>query len=325
MKRRVMAIALAAAALVSAAAAQPPKKRVAVMNFDYATVRDTVSAMFGTDEDIGKGIADLIVENLVQSGKYSVIERKALDKILAEQNLSNSDRVDSSTAAKLGRVLGVDAIIMGSITQFGRDDKSGGAAAEVASRVTGKFGLGKVRRSEANAVVGISARMVNAETAEIVATAKGMGESTRKGTSLLGAGGGSVVGAGAVDMTSSNFANTIIGEAVNKAVVQLCGTLDQQSAALPARAVVIEGLVADATGGDLVLNVGSKSGLKIGDKLEVRRKVREVRDPATGKILRSIEDKVGEVVITEVDAGSAVGKYTGATPAKVGDVVRNQQ
>jgi curli biogenesis system outer membrane secretion channel CsgG len=324
MKCRVIAIALAAAALVPVAAAQTPKKRVAVLDFDYATVRDRVSAIFGTDADIGKGIADLIVEKLVQSGKYSVIERKALDKILAEQNLSNSDRADSSTAARLGRVLGVDAIIMGSITQFGRDDKSTGVAGGAVSRVTGRFGIGGVKRSEANAVVGISARMVNTETAEILATAKGEGESTRKGTSLLGAGGGSIAGAGAVDMTSANFANTIIGEAVNKAVGQLCGQLDQQAASLPSKAVVISGLVADATGSELILNVGSKAGLKVGDKLEVRRKVREVRDPATGKILRSVEDKIGDVVITEVDEASAVGKFTGPTPAKVGDVVRNQ-
>ena len=55
---------------------------------------------------------------------YSVIERKELDKILAEQNFSNSDRADPQRAAKIGRMLGVDAIIIGSITQFGRDDKS---------------------------------------------------------------------------------------------------------------------------------------------------------------------------------------------------------
>src|SRR5207253_4512426 len=60
----------------------------------------------------------------ISDAKYSVIERKALDKILAEQNFSNSDRADSSTAAKIGRILGVDAIIIGSITQFGRDDKN---------------------------------------------------------------------------------------------------------------------------------------------------------------------------------------------------------
>ena len=66
----------------------------------------------------------MLVQKLVTDGKYSVIERNAIDKVLGEQNFANSDRVDSSTAAKVGRILGVDAVIMGSITQFGRDDKN---------------------------------------------------------------------------------------------------------------------------------------------------------------------------------------------------------
>jgi len=36
---------------------------------------------------------------------YSVIERKALDKIIAEQNFSDSDRANPDTAAKIGQLL----------------------------------------------------------------------------------------------------------------------------------------------------------------------------------------------------------------------------
>lgn len=322
MRRLIIPLVLTAVLAVTAAAQQ--KKRVAVLDFEYATVRSSVSAIFGTDQDIGRGISDLIVEKLVNSGQYSVIERNALNKVLAEQNFSNSDRADANTAAKIARILGVDAIITGSITQFGRDDKSSGVAGGAVDRIGGRFGLGGVRRNQAKAVVGINARLINTDTAEILAAARGIGESKRSGTSLLGAGGGSVAAGGAVDMRSANFANTIIGEAVNEAVVQLCGQLDQNAAKLPTKAVNIEGLVADATGGVLVLNVGSRQGLKVGDRLSVRRKIREVRDPASGKILRSIEDAVGQVVITEVDEGSSVGTFTGSTPAKVGDAVRNQ-
>src|SRR5882672_1608855 len=100
------------------------KKRVAIFDFDYATVRTNSAALFGSDIDIGKGIADLLVKNLVTDGTYSVIERKALDKILAEQNFSNSDRANPASAAKLGKLLGVDAIIVGSITQFGNETKN---------------------------------------------------------------------------------------------------------------------------------------------------------------------------------------------------------
>ena len=74
--------------------------------------------------DVGKGIADMLVDRLVNDGTYSVIERKMLDKLIAEQNFSNSDRADPSSAARIGKLLGVNAIIVGSITQFGRDDKN---------------------------------------------------------------------------------------------------------------------------------------------------------------------------------------------------------
>lgn len=303
------------------------KKRVAVLDFDYKTVKTAADAVFGQSVDVGKGITDILITNLVKSGVYSVIERQALDKVLSEQNFSNSDRADSATAAKLAKILGVDAIITGSITQFGRDDKSTGVGGGAVGRITGRFGVGGVAQKESKAVVGVTARVINTETAEILAVAEGMGESTRSGTSLLGAGGSGAGAAGAgYNMSSSNFANTILGEATNKAVQAVATQLDQDVNKLPTKAATkIQGLVADATGGTLVLNVGSKAGLKVGDKLEVRRVTREVKDPATGKVLRTISDKVGVVTITEVDEGSAVGTFTGDTPAKVGDMVETSQ
>ncbi len=89
-----------------AAPAAPRKKRVAVIDFDYATVHSGISALFGQDVDVGKGITDLMVTNLVKDGTYSVIERKALDKIMQEQNFSNSDRANPTSAAKLGKLAG---------------------------------------------------------------------------------------------------------------------------------------------------------------------------------------------------------------------------
>src|ERR1700690_216565 len=321
--RRMVLTLIMAAAVVSTAPAQQnqQKKRVAVMDFDYATVKSYSAAIFGTEQDNGKGNSDLIGEKLGQPGQYTVIERKQLDKIIAEQNFSNSDRADSNTAAKIARILGVDAIITGSITQFGRDDKSTGVAGGAANLAAGRFGLGKVKQSEGKAVVGISARMINTDTAEIIAAVRGLGESSRKGTSLFGAGGGNTRAGGGVDMTSSNFSQTIIGEAVDKATTDLCAQLNEQASKLPGRVFVISGMVADATGGTLGLNVGSRAGVKVGDRLEVRRKIRDVKDPATGKVLRSIDNKVGEVVITDVDETSSVGNFNGATPAKTGDVV----
>jgi hypothetical protein len=123
-------------------------------------------------------------------------------------------------------------------------------------------------------------------------------------------------------MKSSNFGATILGEAVNKAVADLAQQLNAKAGALPTTVVQISGLVADASpDGTVIINVGSKAGVKVGDQLAIRRKVREVKDPGTGKVIRSVEDAVGSIVITEVDEESAVGKFTGPAAAKVGDTV----
>src|SRR3984957_8329266 len=121
------ALAQSSASAAGAPSSQAPtgrRKRVAVFDFDYATVKTSSAALFGSDIDVGKGISDLLVKNLVTDGTYSVIERKQLDKILAEQNFSNSDRADPATAARIGKILGLDAIIVGSITQFGNETKN---------------------------------------------------------------------------------------------------------------------------------------------------------------------------------------------------------
>ena len=94
----VVLLALLAANPVSNSSAQE-KRRIAVLDFDYATVTSNVYAYFGSNQDVGKGIADLLVTKLVQSGVYSVIERKQIEKVLAEQNFGKSGRVDEQVLA----------------------------------------------------------------------------------------------------------------------------------------------------------------------------------------------------------------------------------
>ncbi|MEQ1949331.1 MAG: CsgG/HfaB family protein [Bryobacteraceae bacterium] len=316
MKKLILVSALLASALYG-----QDKKRVAVMNFDYGTVSTSVVQIWGSNQDIGKGISDMIVDRLVNGGKYSVIERKALDKLMAEQNFSNSDRADPSSAAKLGKLLGVDAIIIGSITQFGRDDKStniGGLGA-----AAGRFGIGGIGKKESKAIVQVTARLVNVETGEILASMAGKGESKRSGANLIGGGGsGSAIGGGGLDMSNSNFGATILGEATNEAVTEVVAGLNDKAAALPTRVVEIDGMVADVNGNTLILNVGGRAGIRVGDTLKIARAGREIKDPATGKVLRRVETDLGTIKITSADDSSSEGTYAGQPGVKVGDHVK---
>ena len=82
-------------------------------------------------------------------------------------------------------------------------------------------------------------------------------------------------------------------------------------------------LFADVSGSMMVINAGSKAGVKVGDRLSVRHPTREIKDPVTGKVIKRVEDALGELTITEVDELSATGTYSGAGKPRVGDSVRS--
>ena len=321
MKRFVFALVTVLAAVNAAAAQAPAKKRVAVLDFDYGTVHKSVNDIFGADVDIGKGIADMLIADLVRAGTYAVIERKQIDAVMREQNFQQSGRTDPASAAQLAKILGVDAIIIGSITQFGRDDHNVGVSGGGVN--FGGVQLGGVGTKSSKATVTIDARIVSATTAEILGVATGHGESSRSGVSLA-AGVGTTHGAagGTFDMGSSNFASTIIGEATRAAVDSLTGDLDAAAKRIPETKIEIRALVADVSGSELVINAGTDGGVRIGADYDVVRPGREIKDPATGKVLRRVDSDLGTIKITSADEASSEGTYSGQPGVKVGDRVK---
>ncbi len=88
-------------------------KRVAVMEF---------AAIDGEESPEGKLFAERIISILINDGSLNVIERSRIDKVLEEQKLQASGIIDSSTAKGIGEVLGVDAVLMGTVARL--EDKS---------------------------------------------------------------------------------------------------------------------------------------------------------------------------------------------------------
>jgi hypothetical protein len=62
--------------------------------------------------------------------------------------------------------------------------------------------------------------------------------------------------------------------------------------------------------------------LKAGDQLSIERVTREVKDPATGKVLRRMSSQVATVRCDDIDDGSAVCKITSGAGVKVGDMAK---
>ena len=316
-----------APALVSSTG--PVKRRLAVEEFDFSTVKTSVQAIFGTQEDIGKGIRALLITRLQQAGKITVLERAAIKKVMAEQDFGASNRVKKGSGVRIGGILGADAMLLGDIVAFGRDDRNKqinvGAATSRIPKVGGLLGGVRLGKKEEKAVVVIAYRLVDAETSEVIETGEARGESKResKGFGGLLAGSGVAAAAG-VDMASSNFAQTIIGEAVIAACDRLGEKMNARIPTLPVKDPDIEGRVADVSGGQLTLTVGTNDGVLTGDVFDVYKVLGEVKDPITKEVLDIQTEKIGEMQIVSVREKIAVGRYQGSAAA-VGAIARKRK
>ncbi len=309
--------------------AGPVKRRLAIEEFDFSTVKTSVQAIFGTHEDIGKGIRALLTTRLQQAGKITVLERAAIKKMMAEQDFGASNRVKKGTGARIGGILGADAMLLGDIVAFGRDDRNKqinvGAATSRIPKVGGLLGGVRLGKKEEKAVVVIAYRIVDAETSEVIETGEARGESKRESKGFGGLLAASGVGAAAgVDMASSNFAQTIIGEAVIAACDQLGEKMNAKIPTLPVKDPDIEGRVADVSGGQLTLTVGTNDGVLTGDVFDVYKVLGEVKDPITKEVLDIQTEKIGEMQIVSVREKIAVGRYQGSA-APVGAVARKRK
>jgi curli biogenesis system outer membrane secretion channel CsgG len=211
----------AAAQTPETALDKPTRIKVAVMDFDYGTVTNH----WWGDFNIGKGLAEQVVDGLVNDGTVTVVERKMLDTVLAEQDFAQSDRVapSAATLADLGKVFGVKYIIAGSVTKFGSGQKSYGAGA--AKYVPGPFGmLGMLSFKKAKTEVGVTLRLIDTSTGEIVLSVKGNGLS-KKGGGVTVSGFGKVAGGAEFSMASDDYKSSAIGEAQEKACQQVLQAL----------------------------------------------------------------------------------------------------
>ena len=240
-------LALAAAPTPATLQAQGQRVRVAVLGFE----NNSSWGYWG--DQLGEAAADEMITQLVNSGRFSVIERRQLDAIIAEQNLGQSGRINPATASQIGEVLGVQVVLMGSITQFSIERKSGGIG-----RLSASF-------SEAEAIMDV--RVVNTSTAEIMSVAEGNGKKRFGGVQFR-------------DMNfQQNFDAGLAQEALRPAVEDIVEELVDRITDLAALApVVAAGSVVGVNDGSVYIDRGQNFGVEVGQRFDVHRVVDIIRD-----------------------------------------------
>jgi curli biogenesis system outer membrane secretion channel CsgG len=151
------------------------------------------------DPRIGRGVSNMLITALVNSGRFIVVERneQALSKIFDEQKLGMTGAVTPQTAAVVGKMLGARAVVVGEVSEFG-------------IRKTSAF-LGAGGTKTITTRVVIDARLVDSETAGILAGDTGIGTSSTRTTGM----------ALTFEFGTAGFDETTIGIATRKAVNQV--------------------------------------------------------------------------------------------------------
>lgn len=244
-------------------------------------------------------IDTLFSENPKLSSTFTVIERDKLDLVLKEQNLGASGAVDPSSAAKVGRLLGVKYIILGGIDKFTINQTRGGFGAIGGNVVTSD--------------VTINVRFIDTTTAERVLSLSADGKVNKGGGFIRGA---SLSRDNEWGIASENVEKTskdLVAKLVAGDYLARIGT-----AATPAGGV--EGKVIKVDGTRAYINLGATSGIKVGDKFNVVAVGEALIDPDTGKKLGADESQTGTGVVSDVQAEYAIMTITGKAVAK--DTVR---
>ncbi|HSL84208.1 MAG TPA: CsgG/HfaB family protein [Thermoanaerobaculia bacterium] len=166
-------VALAASPLFAA-----DKPRIAVLEFE----NKANSGWHWWTNRGAEAMQDVFVTELVKSGKFRVIDRERLDALMREKNLALSGDVDPSTAVQAGKLLGVEYFLVGSVTEYGATDVSGGGP--------GRLGLPSVRAGKKTFVAAANARIIDAQTGEILWADEARGEDSNVRVRVGGFGGG---------------------------------------------------------------------------------------------------------------------------------------
>jgi len=288
------------------AAAEAPKPRVAILEFKNKTEGYAWSWYRA-----GEAAQDMFVTELVKRGSFRVMERERLEAILEEKNLHLSGDIDPKTAVKLGKMIGVEYLIVGAVTELGVADRNVNVPTYLFG---GRVPSVDVRSQKMDAA--LDARAFSTTTGEIV-WADTASESTSDSSVYVAGAGGGVEDHRKLDRLLRPVVMKL-ADSLGRAKISTSGLGGASDAS------GVAGKIAKVVGSTLYVNVGSEAGVKEGDEFTVVRPGEVIKDPDTGEVLGANESTVGRVRITAV-VGPRLSKAAAVsgTVYKVGDVLKN--
>jgi curli biogenesis system outer membrane secretion channel CsgG len=250
------------------------KRKIAVARFSNSTRYGKGLLYDGENDPLADQAKDMLVQRLIESQQFLVFERDNLDSLAFERSLS-----DGGDAFQL---VGVDAVIVGSVTEFGR-------------KTDGRSGfLSSTKRQ--TAVATVEARLVDPKTGLAFFSGSGNGEASVEA--------GEVAGFGSRAGYDASLNDSAISAAVSDLTSDLVGNLTDR----PWTTDILQ-----TDGANVYISGGSKQGLQIGDVLAVE---------APGKTITSQQTGLPIQLPGQVIASIQVSEFFGDTEYSEGAITR---
>jgi curli biogenesis system outer membrane secretion channel CsgG len=272
--------------------------RVAVIGFDSTSP----GYLWSIDSELSKAATDLMINALVNINRFRVFERNKLEAILQEQDFQvSSGRVDPSTAVKIGKMIGVDSIVTGSITSI-VFSKSGGIT------------LGPINLKKSVATVTIMVRAINVTTGEIIFSEVKKGTTSKSGLSLRIP----VPVVGGLGLSSESVVDifSAIEDVCQQVAVEFAAKLDSNLIISSSTSLPLEGRVAkvDSTSSgeitQVYINLGANSGIQVGEEIKIFQEGEVILDPNTQEVLDTELILVAQARIIEVKEKLSIALVT---------------
>lgn len=265
------------AAQQAVAAHAPPaptlKRKIALgritneTNYGQSLLRDQQG------DPLGKQVTDLMSKALTESGAYLVFERPDIGRVQAESQL---------TGTKLN-LIGVDALIVGSLTEFGR-------------KIVGESGFVSSSKKQV-AFAKVDVRMVDVATGHVFFATSGAGEASNETASTFGFG------------SQASYDGTLNDAAIRQAVSEAVSRLSLEMSTRPWQTFILK-----AEGGRVFLGGGKSQGVKPGMQFSVNTQGEQVKSPQTGAMITLPGQAVAQV---RVDALFGEGELNEGSVASV--------
>lgn len=185
-----------------------PKARIAVADFEVKAAK--------AGGQIGSGLRDMLITALVNSNRFSVVERQALGAVMQEQELQSQSATQQPGGAQRGKIKTAELIITAAVTEF--EPRVSGGRAGIGGGGGPSSGIlgGLLGASLNKAHMALDIRVIDASTSEVIAATRVRGQASDiAGGFMAGVFGNGIMGGGL-----SAYANTPMEKAIRICIVE---------------------------------------------------------------------------------------------------------